>query len=459
MSTNDLTKARSRIEALVDAGSFTEIGALVKARATDFSMQEVAASGDGVVTGYATIGGKLCYLYSQDATVLGGSVGEMHAKKIARVYQMAVQMGAPVIGILDSAGLRLQESTDALEGFGTLYKAQAEASGVVPEIMAVFGKCGGGMAILAGLADFVYMEEKNAALFVNAPNTLEGNYAEKLNTASAAYVSENTGLADGFGTEEEIFSEIRSLIAVLPSNNSELAAADSSEDLNRLTAELEDVTDIKAIAAAISDGACFVETKKDYAKAAVTGFILLDGVTCGIAGNQEERLSAEACEKIASFVNFCDAFEIPILSFVNVKGFEATVSSEAHLAIAASRLAFAFANAGVPKISVILGEAYGSAYIAMNSKALGADIVYALPDAVVGLMDAEPAAKILAKEGEDLKAVKEAFLKKQDAEAAASRGIVDRLITMSTLRMDVLQAIEMLFNKRPVLPEKKHGTK
>ena len=459
MSTNDVTKARNRIEALVDAGSFTEIGALVKARSTDFALQETAKPGDGVITGYGTVGGKLVYLYSQDAAVLGGAVGEMHAKKIARLYDMAVQMGAPVIGLLDSAGLRLQESTDALEGFGALYKAQAEASGVVPEIMAVFGKCGGGMAVLAGLADFVYLEEKGAALFVNAPNTLDGNYTEKLDTASAAYVSEHTGLADAYGTEEEIFGEIRALLSVLPSNNAELAAEDATDDLNRLTPELAGITDARYIASVISDGGLFVETKKDFAKDAVTGFIRLDGVTVGLVGNGEERLSADGCEKIASFVNFCDAFDIPLLTLVNVKGFEAALPSEARLAIAASRLAFAFANAGVPKISVILGDAFGSAYIGMNSKALGADIVYMLPDARIGLMDEGPAAKILAKEGDDLAEIRAAFAAKQSAEAAASRGIADRLITMETLRRDVLQALEMLFNKRADLPAKKHGPK
>ena len=459
MSTNDKTKALSRIEAIVDAGSFTEIGAQVKARSTDFALQEAAAPGDGVVTGYATIGSKLVYIYSQDASVLGGSVGEMHAKKIARMYTMAVQMGAPVIGLLDSAGLRLQESTDALEGFGQLYKAQAEASGVVPEIMAVFGKCGGGMAVLAGLADFVYLEEKNAALFVNAPNTLYSNYAEKLNTASASYVSENTGIADGVGTEEEIFENIRALVSVLPSNNQELAAQDTLDDLNRLTPSLEGIRDIRVIAGEISDDGVFVETKKDYGKAAVTGFILLDGVTVGLIGNQEERLSAEACEKISAFVCFCDAYEIPVLSLVNVKGYEATLSEEARLAIACSRLAFSFANAGIPKISVILDEALGSAYIAMNSKALGADIVYALSDSKIGLMEDEPAAKILAKDGEDLASVRSAFAKKQSAEAAEERGIVDDETTMTTLRRDVIQALEMLFNKRSEVPSKKHGTK
>ena len=459
MSTNDKTKALGRIEAIVDAGSFTEIGAQVKARSTDFAMQEAAAPGDGVVTGYATIGGKLVYIYSQDASVLGGSVGEMHAKKIARMYAMAVQMGAPVIGLLDSAGLRLQESTDALEGFGALYKAQAEASGVVPEIMAVFGKCGGGMAVLAGLADFVYLEEKNASLYVNAPNTLYSNYAEKLNTASAAYVSENTGIADGVGTEEEIFESIRALVSVLPSNNQELAAVATEDDLNRLTPSLEGVRDIRAIAYEISDNAVFVETKKDYGKAAVTGFILLDGVTVGLVGSQEERLSAEACEKIAAFVCFCDAYEIPVLSLVNVKGYEATLAEEARLAIACSRLAFSFANAGIPKISVILDEAFGSAYIAMNSKALGADIVYALSDAKIGMMDDEPAAKILAKDGEDLASVRAAFAKKQSAQAAAERGIIDDETTMTTLRRDLIQALEMLFNKRSEVPSKKHGTK
>ena len=456
MSTNGLTKARARIEALADAGSFVEIGGLVTARSTDFSAPSDEAFGDGVVTGYATVAGKLVYVYSQDAGVSGGSLGEMHAAKIARIYDMAMKMGAPVIGLADSSGIRLEEAEDAIQGFGRLYLSSAKASGVVPQIMAVFGKCGGGMAVLAGMNDFVFMEE-GAELFVNAPNTLDGNYAEKCDTASAKWQSENAGLIDAAGCEEDVFSGIRSLVELLPSNNEEAAVSESSDDLNRLTADLEGVTDVRAIASRISDGYLFFETKKDFAKDMLTGFIKLDGVTAGVIGNADEFLSPAGCEKAASFVNFCDAFDIPVITLTNVKGYAATVDAEKSMAKAASKLVYAFTNATVPKINVIIANAFASAYNVMNSAATGADIVYAVKDAKIGIMDASAAAKIIG--GEDLKKVAEKFDEKQTALAAAKRGYVDELIEMPTLRKNILIALEMLFNKREDAPLKKHGTK
>ena len=459
MNTNELSKARSRILGLVDEGSFAEIGALVKARATDFQPAPKAVPGDGVITGYATVNGRLCYVYSQDAGVLGGSMGEMHAKKIVSLYEMAVRMGAPVIGLVDSAGMRLEEATDALNAFGLLHLAEVRASGIVPQILAIFGKCGGGMAISAGLADFVYMEEKKAELFVSAPNTLDGNYTEKCNTASAEYQSEHTGLVDGIGSEEEVLREVRELVGILPANNSDLAVRDAEDDLNRLTEELENVTDADEIVRAVADSGIVVEVKKHFGKEMLTAFIRMDGITVGVVGNREHELTPDGCEKAASFVNFCDAFEIPVLSLTGVRGFRATVEAESRMALAASRLTYAFANATVPKISVIPEEAMGSAYVIMNSKALGADIVYALQDAKIGVMDAGMAAKILAKDPKDIPETAVRFDEKQTAEAAAARGLVDEIVTMTTLRKNLLLALEMLFNKSGDQPVKKHGTK
>ncbi len=456
MSTNELTKAKARIAALADEGSFVEIGARVKARSTDFS-KDFSADGDGVVTGYATIAGKLVFIYSQDPDVYGGSMGEMHAEKIAKIYDMAMKMGAPVLALVDSTGVRLTEATDALNGFGKLYLSQAKASGLIPQITVVYGRCGGGMAVAAGLSDFVYMEADNAELFVNAPNTLDGNYTEKCNTAKAAYLSENSGMIDGIGTEDEIVSCVRALLSVLPSNNEEAAVEDGADDLNRMTAELDGVTDARAIISSIADSYIFVETKKDYAKDMVTGFVRLDGVTAGVVANAEERLTPEGMKKAAAFVNFCDAFDIPLVTFNSADGFKATVSSEKDLALAASGLVYAFANATVPKISVIVGDTYASAYTVMNSKAIGADIVYAVSDAKIGIMEASSAAKIIG--GEDLSDVAAKFDEKQTAEAAAGRGYVDELIGMDTLRKHILLALEMLFNKRDEGPYKKHGAK
>ena len=456
MSTNELTKAKARIAALADEGSFVELGARVKARSTDFAAS-CDAEGDGVVTGYATVAGKLVYIYSQEPSVYGGSLGEMHAEKIAKLYDLAMKMGAPVIALVDCSGVRLEESTDAMNGFGKLFLSQAKASGLVPQITAVYGRCGGGMAISAGLSDFVFMEAKNAQLFVNAANTLDGNYVEKCDTAKAEYQAKNSGIVDCIGSEDEIAAGIRALVSILPSNNEEAAVEDGQDDLNRMTAELEGVTDAKAIISSVADSYVFVETKKEYAKDIVTGFIRLDGVTTGVLANAEEKLSPEGLKKAASFVNFCDAFEIPVVSFTSADGFTATVAAEKDLAKAASDLVYAFANATVPKISVITGDTYASAYTIMNSKAIGADIVYAVEDARIGIMEASSAAKIIG--GEDLSEVAGKFDEKQTALAAAGRGYVDELISMSTLRKNILIALEMLFNKRGDEPFKKHGSR
>ena len=219
MSNSAQTSASTRIAALLDENSFVEVGAYITARNTDFNMADQETPADGVITGYGTIDGCLVYVYSQDGTVLGGSIGEMHAKKICNVYSMAMKMGAPVIGLIDCAGLRLQEATDALDGFGKLYACQAMASGVIPQIMAVFGTCGGGMAVSAAMADFTFMEEKSAKLFVNSPNALAGNYTSKCDTAAAAFQSKEAGVADFTGDEASILEQIRSLVSILPSSN------------------------------------------------------------------------------------------------------------------------------------------------------------------------------------------------------------------------------------------------
>ena len=455
MSTNGLTKAKSRIEAFVDEGSFVEIGSLVSARATDFASLRQEAPGDGVMTGFATIGGKLVYVYSQDASVLGGSLGEMHAKKIVRIYEMAIKMGAPVIGLLDCAGVRLEEVTDALHGFQLLYLAQAKASGVIPQIMVVYGKCGGGMALSAGMADFVFMEEKSASLYVNAPNTLDSNYKEKCNTASAKYQSKESGIVDGFGSEEELASYVASLVSMLPSNNEDTAAEEALDDLNRMTDELQGETDIRVIAGAVADTGLFIETKRDFAEDVVTGFMRLDGVTVGLVGNQEAKMTAAGLLKAASLVKFCDAFDIPVVTLVNASGFKASAEEEKALPKAGADLLYAYANATVPKIGVIISEAFGSAYMTMT---LGADVVYALSDAKIGIMDAGMAAKILAGDG-DVSETAARFEEKQSALAQAKRGYVDGLVEAASLRKQILAALEMLFSKREDAPLKKHGTK
>ncbi len=469
--------ASKRIAALLDGGSFVEIGGAVTARTTDFNMQQKETPADGVITGYGVIDGNLVYVYSQDASVLKGAIGEMHAKKIAHIYDMAMKMGAPVIGLVDCAGLRLQEATDALDAFGNLYFKQAMASGVIPQITAVFGKCGGGLAVSSAMTDFTFMEGKNAKLFLNSPNAIEGNEVSKCDTASAKFQSEGSGLVDMVGTEAEIFEEIRALVCMLPANNEDDASYDEClDDLNRICDGIEGAMEDTAIVASlVSDENVFFETKREYAKDMVTGFIRLNGMTVGVVANRTKvydeegnvsaefdgTLSAKGCKKAADFVEFCDAFNIPVVTFTNVTGFKACKCSEKTLAREAAKLTYAFANATVPKVNVVIGKAYGSAYVTMNSKSIGADMVYAWPTSEIGMMDATLAAKIMyANTDADTINEKAAEYKELQASpmAAARRGYVDTIIAPENTRKYLIGAFEMLFTKREERPSKKHGT-
>lgn len=324
------SQASQRITALLDENSFVEIGRSVTARNTDFNLKQTETPSDGVITGYGVIGGNLVYVYSQDASVLNGSVGEMHAKKIANLYDLALKVGAPVIGLIDSAGLRLQEATDALNGFGEIYLKQVNASGVIPQITAIFGSCGGGLALIPTLTDFTFMEGSKAKLFVNSPNALDGNVITKCDTSAAKFQSEEAGIVDVVADEASVLAQIRELVALLPANNDDDASFEEcTDDLNRACAEIANcVGDTSIALSQIADNGIVFEVKREYAKDMVTGFIRLNGVTVGAVANRTEIygedgklaekfdavLSAAGCDKAADFINFCDAFEIPVLS-------------------------------------------------------------------------------------------------------------------------------------------------
>jgi acetyl-CoA carboxylase carboxyltransferase component len=470
------SKAGQRINSLLDENSFVEIGGLVTARTTDFNLTPSETPSDGCITGYGVIDGRLVYVYSQDASVLNGTIGEMHAKKITNLYNMAMKMGAPVIGLIESAGLRLQESTDALEAFGEIYLKQTLASGVIPQITAIFGTCGGGLGLFPTMTDFTFMDEKNAKLFVNAPNALDGNVITKCDTSSAKFQAEESGIVDAFGEESDILSKIRELISFLPSNNDDEAFEDCTDDLNRVNAEIAGCVGDTSIALSIlADDNNFFEVKSAYAKDMVTGFIRLNGATIGCVANRAEIcdeegkvtdklgtvLTKEGCEKAADFVSFCDAFSIPVLTLTNVTGYEATVESEKGIAKAAAKLTYAFANATVPKVNVIVGKAFGTAYVAMNSKAIGADITIAWPDAQIGTMDSKLAAKIMY-DGQGLDVINEkaaAYEALQlNVNSAARRGYVDQIVNAEDTRKYVIGAFEMLYTKMEDRPMKKHGT-
>ena len=477
MSNATQSLASTRITSLLDANSFVEIGKSVTARSTDFNMTEKKAPSDGVITGYGVIDGNLVYVYSQDASVLNGTVGEMHAKKISALYDLAIKTGAPVIGLVDCAGMRLQEATDALEAFGGIYFKQTMASGMIPQITAVFGTCGGGMAVVPALTDFTFIEAKKGKMFVNSPNALDGNYTEKCDTASAAFQSEETGLIDAVESEEEILAEIRQLVSLLPSNFEDNDSfAECTDDLNRACEDIAACAGDTSIALSrIADNGIFFETKRDFGKDIVTGFLRVNGMTVGAVANRTEvydaegekaeefdgTLSARGARKAAGFVKFCDAFDIPVLTLTNVTGFKATVCGEKVMAKSVGELVHAFASATVPKVNVIIGKAYGTAYVAMNSKSVGADIVYAWDNAEIGMMDASMAAKIMYP-GSEASVINEKAAEYRElqssVESAAARGYVDTVIAPADTRKYVIGAFEMLFTKREDRPAKKHGT-
>ena len=477
MSNATQSLASTRVASLLDANSFVEIGQSITARNTDFNLTEQKAPSDGVITGSGVIDGKLVYVYSQDASVLNGTVGEMHAKKISRIYDLAMKTGSPVIGLIDCAGLRLQEATDALNAFGEIYLKQTLASGLIPQITGIFGTCGGGMALIPALTDFTFVEEKNGKVFVNSPNAIEGNTISKQDTSSAKFQSEETGVIDGIGSEEEIIAQIRELVSLLPSNNEDTDSyTECTDDLNRVCEDLVDCAGDTALALArIADNNVYFETKAAFGKDITTGFIRLNGATIGCVANRSEvydaegnktdsfdgTISARGARKAADFVKFCDAFEIPVLTLTNAVGFKATLCGEKNLAKSVGILVHAFADATVPKVNVVIGKAYGTAYVAMNSKALGADLVYAWDSAEIGMMDASLAAKIMYA-GADAATLNEKAAEYQKLqsgiESAAARGYVDTIIAPADTRKYVIGAFEMLYTKSEDRPAKKHGT-
>ena len=465
--------ARERIEYLLDEHSFVEIGHLIQARNTDYNLGAKKAPGDGVVTGYGVLNGRMVYIYSQDASVLGGSIGEMHAAKIAAVYDMAMKMGVPVIGMLDCAGLRLQEAGDALHAFGQIFSRQVKASGRIPQICGIFGSCGGGGALMASLSDFVFMDKKNGALFINSPNTLEGNRSNKEDTSGWEYQAKKAGNVDFVcDSEEEILDQMRILVDILPSDfESADASFEVEDDLNRIIPELNDSAyDARYLLRSLSDHELFVEPKEQYAEEMLTAFIRLNGETIGVIANEKKEgkylLTTRGLEKAQRFLQFCDAFSLPVLTVTNVEGIRATRHEERKIAQALAGFTAALAGCTVPKVNLIAGKAYGTAGIVMNAKAVGADFVLAWPDAAIGMMDAEQAVRIMYADEIASSTDQVAFIEEKtedysqwqsSAQAAAARGYVDDIIEPDATRKRLIAAFEMLYGKKQVRDEKKHS--
>ena len=437
-----ITKARERINNLLDDNSFVEIGALVKARSTNFNVNETDTPSDGVVTGYGLINGELVFVYSQDPDVLGGSVGEMHAKKIINIYEKAIDMGAPIIGLIDSSGFRVQESVDALEAFGQIYFMQSNAYGIIPQITMLFGECGGALSVLSKLSDFTFMEKTSAKLFVNSPNTIADN--KTVDSSSSEYQA-GIGNVDFVVDESEIYTNVRNLIGVIPSNSSVPAVdVEATDDLNRgVDIESKIRNPIDAIKE-LSDDAFVIEVKKEYSDDVVTAFIKLNCATVGVIANKDEKFTTDGLKKASDFVITCDSLGIPVLTITNSNGYVSTFETEKDGVSEIANLVFAFSNAAVPKVNLIVGDAVGSSYIVMNSKALGADIVYAWPSAKVSVMDSKKASEVMY--GDASKSAEYDKLQ-GNIENVASRGYIDSVINPVDTRKYLIGAFEMLYTK------------
>jgi propionyl-CoA carboxylase beta chain len=475
--------ARERIDLLLDAGSFEEIGALVEHRGRDFGIDKEIYPGDGVVTGYGTINGRIVYVFSQDFTVFGGSLSETHAEKICKIMDLAMKNGAPVIGLNDSGGARIQEGVVSLGGYADIFYRNTVASGVIPQISAILGPCAGGAVYSPAITDFIMMVEHTSYMFVTGPNvvktvTHEDVTSEELGGAQA-HASKSGVTHFTYPNEIECINSIKRLLSYMPQNCDEQAPVYDYEELNETREKLNSIIpanpnqpyDIREIIIEVVDGDSFFEVHKDYAENIVVGFARIGGRSIGVVANQPAVLAGvldiNSSKKGARFVRFCDCFNIPLLTFVDVPGFLPGTDQEWNAIITnGAKLLYAFSEATVPKITVIVRKAYGGAYDVMNSKHIGADMNYAWPNAEIAVVGAKGAAEIIFKKEIQNSANPEVKLKEVvDAYAenfthpykAAARGFVDEVIEPSQTRTKLLRAFKMAENKAVKLPRKKHG--
>ena len=473
--------ARERIELLLDAGSFEEFDMFVAHRCTEFGMEANRPAGDGVVTGWGTINGRLIYVFSQDFTVLGGSVSETHARKICKIQDMALQNGAPVIGLNDSGGARIQEGVDSLAGYGEVFTRNIDASGVIPQISVIMGPCAGGAVYSPAMTDFIFMVKDSSYMFVTGPDvvktvTNEVVTAEELGGASTH--TKRSGVADGaFENDVEALAEVRRLVDFLPlSNREQVPVRPFFDDPDRLEASLDTLIpdnpnqpyDMKELIWKLADEGDFYEIQPDFAGNILTGFIRLEGRSVGVVANQPTVLAGcldiDSSRKGAKFVRFCDAFSIPILTLVDVPGFLPGTSQEYGGIIKhGAKLLFAYGEATVPKVTVITRKAYGGAYDVMASKHLRADFNYAWPTAEIAVMGAKGAVEILyRKELGDADKIAARTADYEDRFAnpfvAAERGFIDEVILPAATRKRVARAFASLRNKRTERPWRKHPT-
>lgn len=476
--------ARERIDLLFDEGSFIEIDKFVKHRSTNFGMENVDAPADGVVTGYGTVDGRLVFVYAQDFTVMGGSLGEMHANKIAKIQDMALKMGAPIIGMNDSGGARIQEGVDALSGFGKIFYRNTISSGVIPQISVIMGPCAGGAVYSPAITDFIFMVENTSMMFITGPEVIKSVTGEEVTQEAlggALTHNRTSGVAHFMdSTDAECIERIKELLSFLPSNNLEQAPIyESMDNINRIEEALNEIVpenpnkpyDMKEIIKILADEGHFFEVQPLYAQNIITGYIRLNGKTIGVVANQPKVLAGcldiNASDKAARFIRNCDAFNIPLLNVEDVPGFLPGTGQEYGGIIRhGAKMLYAYSEATVPKVTLILRKAYGGAYIAMCNKELGADQVFAWPNAEIAVMGPDGAANIIFKHdianAEDPVAARAEKIEEYkntvaNPYIAAQRGYVDDVIVPSTTRPRLISAFDMLETKVETRPNKKHG--
>lgn len=480
---NKKLTARERVLYLLDESSFEEIGALVTHRTKDFGMADQQFYGDGVVTGYGTVNGKLIYIFAQDFTVFGGSLSETHAEKICKIMDMAVNVGAPIIGLNDSGGARIQEGVRSLGGYADIFYRNVQASGVIPQISAIMGPCAGGAVYSPAMTDFTMMVEDTSYMFVTGPNVVKTVTNEEVTSeelGGASVHSSKSGVAHITSTNDvECLEDIKKLLSYLPQSNKEKADDIPFELNDEVRDSLNSIVpdnpnkpyDMHQVIKGIIDEDSFYEVHKDYAENIIVGFARLGGKSIGIVANQPMFLAGvldvNSSKKAARFVRFCDCFNIPLLVLEDVPGFLPGTDQEWNgIIVNGAKLLYAFSEATVPRITVITRKAYGGAYDVMNSKHIGADMNFAWPNAEIAVMGAKGAAEIIFKREISKADDKEAKWKEKEAEyaklfanpySAAERGFVDDVILPENTRRKLIKAFSMLENKDVVRPNRKHG--
>ncbi len=475
--------ARERITYLLDDGSFEEIGILVTHRTTDFGMQDQLFYGDGVITGYGTISGRLVYVFAQDFTVFGGSLSETHAEKICKIMDHAVKVGAPLLGLNDSGGARIQEGVRSLGGYADIFYRNVNSSGVIPQLSAIMGPCAGGAVYSPAMTDFTIMVEDTSYMFVTGPNVVKTVTNEEVTSeelGGASTHSTKSGVTHLTASNDiDCLDQLKKLLDYIPQNNKEKAADKPYELDDEIREVLSNIVpdssnkayDMHDVINGIIDEDSFFEIHKDYADNIIVGFARLGGKSIGIVANQPMSLAGvldvESSKKAARFTRFCDCFNIPLLVLVDVPGFLPGTNQEWNgIILNGAKLLYALSEATVPRISVITRKAYGGAYDVMNSKHIGADMNYAWPSAEIAVMGAKGASEIIFRNEIKNAADPELELSEKEAEyaekfanpyRAAQRGFIDEVILPKHTRQKLIKAFAMLTNKDVVLPERKHG--